>query len=316
MTASHHDHGPHGHDHSHASGKSEKRVAFAALLTGLFMIVEVAGGVASGSLALIADAGHMLTDTAGLMLAWLGFRLARRPADRKRSFGYGRFGVLAAFTNGLALFAIGIWIVVEAAQRLADPGPILGGIMLWVAMAGLAVNIAAFWILSGGHGDNLNIRAAVLHVVGDLLGSVAAIAAAVVILLTGWTPIDPLLSALVAVLILGAAWRIVRDSGHILLEGTPQHLDAHEIASDLAQSVPDVVAVHHVHAWSMSQERMLVTLHARVRDTGGASEAVVAAIKSRLRDRFGIDHATVEIERADGPLPPEQHCAPLSLIDR
>ena len=209
-----HSHAPdpqgHGHSHAHGAGASERRIGLAALLTGAFMLAEVAGGLISGSLALIADAGHMLTDCAGLVLAWLGFRIARRPADGKRSYGYDRFGVLVAFANGLALFAIAIWIVIEAVHRLNAPSPVLGGIMFWVALAGLLVNVLAFWLVQGGDHGNLNVRAAALHVVGDLLGSVAALAAAVVILTTGWTPIDPILSVAVALLIL----RHVRGWGH------------------------------------------------------------------------------------------------------
>ncbi|HYD15919.1 MAG TPA: cation diffusion facilitator family transporter, partial [Hyphomicrobium sp.] len=252
---------PHAHDHAHGAGASERRVAIAALLTGVFMVAEFAGGLISGSLALIADAGHMLTDCAGLLLAWIGFRLARRPADWKRSYGYDRFGVLVAFVNGLLLFAIAGWIVVEAWHRLNAPSPVLGGVMLWVALAGLAVNLASFWVLQGGDNANLNVRAAVLHVAGDLLGSVAAIVAALVILATGWTPIDPILSVVVSLLILGSAGRIVRDSGHILLEGTPAGLDPRQIGDGIKAAVPSVLDVHHVHAWSLSQERPLVTLH-------------------------------------------------------
>jgi cobalt-zinc-cadmium efflux system protein len=286
----------HGHDHVHGAGASERRIGLAALLTGFFMLAEVTGGVLSGSLALIADAGHMLTDFAGLALAWLGFRVARRPADPNRSYGYDRFGVLVAFANGLALFAIAGWIVVEAVHRINAPSPVLGGIMFWVALAGLCVNILAFWLLQGGDHGNLNVRAAALHVIGDLLGSVAALAAALVILTTGWTPIDPILSVVVAVLILGSAARIVRDAGHILLEGTPVGLDPREIEADLEASVPGVLDVHHVHAWSLSQDRPLVTLHARISPEVTAPEAVTSAIKARLKTAFGIDHATVEIE--------------------
>lgn len=285
-----------GGGHAHAGHGNERRIAASAILTGLFMVVEVAGGVVSGSLALIADAGHMLTDFAGLALAWFGFRMARRPADRKRSYGYDRYGVLVAFANGLALFAIAGWIVVEAAHRLYSPSPILGGVMAWVALAGLVVNLASFWILRGGDQSNLNMRAAVVHVIGDLLGSVAALAAAVVVLTTGWTPIDPLLSVLVAVLILGSAARIVREAGHILLEGTPMGLDPQQIGEDIKASVPGVLDVHHIHAWSISQERPLVTLHARVAADRMPPEAITAAIKQQLRDRYGVDHATVELE--------------------
>lgn len=260
------------------------------------MLAEVAGGLVSGSLALLADAGHMLTDFAGLVLAWIGFRLARRPADWKRSYGYDRFGVLVAFVNGLALFVVAGWIVVEAVHRLNAPSPVLGGIMFWVALAGLGVNLLSFWLLQGGDYGNLNMRAAALHVIGDLLGSVAALAAALVILTTGWTPIDPILSVLVALLILGSAARIVRDASHILLEGTPVGLDPRQIGEDIKTSVPGVLDVHHVHAWSLSQERPVVTLHARVSDSGGPPEAITSAIKAHLLARYGVDHTTVELE--------------------
>ncbi|WP_334149422.1 cation diffusion facilitator family transporter [Hyphomicrobium sp.] len=296
----------HGHDHVHGAGASERRIGLAALVTGLFMLAEVAGGILSGSLALIADAGHMLTDCAGLVLAWLGFRIARRPADRKRSYGYGRFGVLVAFANGLLLFAVAGWIVVEAVHRIRAPTPVLGGVMFWVALAGLGVNILSLHLLAGGDRGNLNVRAAVLHVAGDLLGSVAALAAAVTILMTGWMAIDPILSVLVAVLILGSAARIVRDAGHILLEGTPAGLDPRQIEQDLEASVPGVRDVHHVHAWSLSQDRPIVTLHARISSDGAAPEAVTSAIKKRLKTAYGVDHATVEIEFercADAPAP-------------
>ena len=296
----------HGHDHVHGAGASERRIGLAALVTGLFMLAEVAGGILSGSLALFADAGHMLTDCAGLALAWLGFRIARRPADRKRSYGYGRFGVLVAFANGLLLFAVAGWIVVEAVHRIRAPTPVLGGVMFWVALAGLGVNILSLHLLAGGDRGNLNVRAAVLHVAGDLLGSVAALAAAVTILMTGWMAIDPILSVLVAVLILGSAARIVRDAGHILLEGTPAGLDPRQIEQDLEASVPGVRDVHHVHAWSLSQDRPIVTLHARISSDGAAPEAVTSAIKKRLKTVYGVDHATVEIEFercADAPAP-------------
>lgn len=301
-----HSHGPghrhtrekgHGnsHGHDHGASASERRIGFAALLTAVFMLAEFAGGLVSGSLALIADAGHMLTDCAGLVLAWIGFRLARRPADWKRSYGYDRFGILVAFANGLALFAIAGWIVVEAVHRINSPSPVLGGLMLWVALAGLGVNVLAFWLLQGGDHDNLNVRAAVLHVAGDLLGSVAAIVAAVVILTTGWTPIDPILSVLVSLLILGSAWRIVRDSAHILLEGTPSGLVPAEIGAEIRAAVPSVHDVHHIHAWSLSQNRPIVTLHACVAPTPN-TESIVRAIKEVLRTRYGVHHATVELE--------------------
>jgi cobalt-zinc-cadmium efflux system protein len=285
-----------GHDHgAHSRGVSERRLGGAALLTGAFMLVEVVGGVVSGSLALLADAGHMVTDFASLALAWFGFRLARRPADWRRTFGFDRFTILAAFTNGVVLFAIAGAILLEAWRRFGDPVPVMGEVMLWVALAGLAVNVLAMVILSGGDRDNLNVRAAALHVAGDLLGSVAALVASVVIMTTGWMPVDPLLSVVVALIILRSAWAVLRESGDILLEGAPAHLDTREIALDLREFVDAVDDVHHVHAWSIVQERPMITLHARVRAPAAVDE-VTAAIKARLHDRFGVDHATVEVE--------------------
>lgn len=285
------------HDHGHGN---ERRTFWAALLTGAFMFAEVAGGIISGSLALIADAAHMLTDAVSLTFAWFAFRLARRPADAARTFGYHRFQILVAFANGIALFFIIAWILYEGVQRFLAPVEVLGGIMLVVAAVGLVVNIAAFLALHGADRDNLNIRGAMLHVLGDLLGSVAALAAAVIILWTGWTAIDPLLSIVVALILLRGAWRLVAESGHILLEGTPRDVDIDEIKRDLLASVGGVVDIHHVHVWSLTQQKPLITLHARI-DASACSEHfedVVASIKRRIADRFGIDHATVEIERA------------------
>jgi len=259
------------------------------------MVAEIVGGVLAGSLALLADAGHMLTDFASLALAWLGFRLARRSADWRRTYGFDRFAVLVAFVNGIALFAIAAWIIGEAAQRLYAPIQVLGQPMLWIAITGLAVNIGAFLVLRTGDKDNLNIRAAVLHVIGDLLGSVAAVVAALVILTTGWTPIDPLLSIVVALIILRSAWRVVADSGHILLEGSPPHIDSRALRDELRAELSFVLDVHHVHAWSISQERPMVTLHASIA-TGTDSALAVREIKRLLAEHFRITHATVEIE--------------------
>jgi cobalt-zinc-cadmium efflux system protein len=293
----------HAHPHSHAPDQAranrhdtnERRMGIAALLTGLFMGAEVAGGIISGSLALLADAGHMLTDFASLSLAWFGFRLARRSADWRRTYGFDRFQVLIAFVNGLALFVIAAWILYEAYERLSAPQPVAGGIMVVVAILGLLVNIAAFALLHGADRQNLNVRGAAIHVLGDLLGSVAALIAGAVILLTGWTPIDPLLSVLVALIIVRSGWQVVRESGHILLEGAPSELDTRHIGPDLIASVPGVVGVHHLHVWSITQERRMVTLHACVEEDRDGDE-MVKTIKQRLKERFGLDHATVEIE--------------------
>ncbi|TPE53947.1 cation transporter [Amaricoccus solimangrovi] len=287
-----HGHGHGGHGHHHAA--NARSLGIVALLTGGFMVLEVVGGLLSGSLALLADAGHMLTDFAALSMAWAAVRIAQRPADARRTYGFDRLAVLAAFVNGLALFAISIWIGVEAWHRLSSPAPVAGATMLGVAVAGLAVNIAGFWILTRGDRDNLNMRAAILHIAGDLLGSVAAIVAALVILWTGWTPIDPILSVFVLLLILRSAFHVVRDSAHILLEASPRGFDPEAVAADLAEAIPGLVAVRHVHAWSISEERPMATLEAVVSD-GADHAATRRAIKARLAERFEIDHTTVEI---------------------
>ena len=292
--AHHHDHG-HGHSHVHGAAANERRIFWAMWLTGVFTAVEAAGGVYAGSLALIADAGHMLTDAAALALAWYAFRLARRPADPRRSFGYHRAQVLAAFVNGGVLVAVVVWIAVEAAHRLFAPVEIRGGPMLVVGAVGLAVNVIAFAMLRQGQ-DNLNVRAAALHVIGDMLGSAAAIAAAIVILGTGWTAIDPILSLAVAGLVLRSAWVLLRRSGHILLEGTPDWLDVDKLSSELVAAVPGVEDVHDVHVWSMTTERSLLTLHARVAE-GADRDTVLTAIQAHLLGHYGIGHTTIQIER-------------------
>lgn len=303
MSAHHHGHDhQHDHDHEHGHGHvhgagNERRVLVALWITGGFMLVEAAGGFISGSLALIADAGHMLTDTGALALAWVAVRLARRPADNARSYGWHRAEILAAFLNGVVMLALSAWIIVEAALRLMHPSEVLGGPMLVVAVAGLGVNILSFMMLHGA-GTSLNLRGAALHVLGDLLGSVAAIVAAIIILYTGFMPIDPMLSVLVALLILRSAWKVTQDSAHILMEGTPNGLDTSAIAADLVGNVEGVTNVHHVHAWSLTQGQSLVTLHAHLAD-GANGNAALAGIKARLGSRFGIGHATVQLERGE-----------------
>jgi cobalt-zinc-cadmium efflux system protein len=285
----------HTHHHDHAHGASERRVFWVMVLTFAFMIIEAIGGLISGSLALLADAGHMLTDAAALALAWFAFRIARKPSDPLRTFGYHRFQVLAAFTNALALIGIALWIFVEAIRRLTEPVEILATPMLAIAVAGLIVNVIAFSVLHGGDRDNLNLNAAMLHVLGDLLGSVAAIAAALVILGWGWMQIDPILSLLVALIVLRGAVKLVRRSGHILLEGSPDDFDVEEMRTALIEDIEAVTDIHHVHAWSLTTERPLITLHAVVRADADYS-AVLTRLQTLLAERFGVDHATIQLE--------------------
>lgn len=290
-----HDHG-HGHSHHHeADENNASRIGIAAILTGAFMGVELVGGLLAGSLALIADAGHMLSDFGALALAWIGFRMARRPATSKRTFGFRRFPVLAAFVNGLTLFAIAAWIVIEAIVRLNNPHGIEPGLMLWVAVAGLAVNVVSFAVLHGADHGNLNVRGALLHVAGDMLGSVAAIAAAGIIMATGWVQADPILSMLVALIILKSAWSLTAESAHILLEGAPGNISLDDVTKDLAAHVAGVTDIHHAHLWSLDGRRSMITLHARIR-ADVARPAVVEKLKARLNEKHGIGHATIEVE--------------------
>jgi len=240
----------------------------------------------------------MLTDAISLTFAWYAFRLARRPADETRTYGYHRFQILVAFGNGIAMFFVSAGIIYEAVQRLFEPEEVLGGIMFWVALAGLVSNIVALWILLGADRKNLNIRGALIHVAGDALGSVAALIAAAIILTTGWTEADPLLSMVVAMILLRAAWRLVSESGHILLEGTPRGVAISDIKGDLLDTIPELDDVHHVHAWSLTQSQRLITLHARLAD-GGDTGNTKTGIRKRLLERFEIGHATIEIEREE-----------------
>jgi cobalt-zinc-cadmium efflux system protein len=297
----------HGHSHAyngpHTHGPSgegaERRILAAMLLTGGFMVAEVIGGIVSGSLALIADAGHMATDLAALVLAYAGIRFGKRPADQKRSYGYKRLEVLAAFVNGITLLALTAWIVFEAAQRIAVPVEVLSGPMLVVAVLGLVVNLAAFAILRSGQTDNVqtrnvNVSGALVHVMGDLLGSLGAIAAALVIWFTGWMPIDPILSVFVALLIVRSGWITVRRSAHILLEGTPPEIDVEAVKADI-RGIAGVQGCTHVHVWSLTSGEAVATLHLQL--VPGASAApVLRAVRERLERRFAIGHSTIEID--------------------
>lgn len=290
-----------GAEPSHgAAGDEERRTAWVLGLTATFMGTEVVGGLLSGSLALLADAGHMLTDAAALALTLAAFRISRRPADARRSYGYVRVQILAALLNALTLIGIVVWIAVEAVLRLTEPIVVLAGPMLAIAVLGLVVNIASYTILAGSGSGNLNLRGAAVHVMGDLLGSVAAILAAVTILLTGWTPADPLLSLLVAILIARSAWSLLRRSWHVLMEGTPDWLDVPALRRELAAAVPGVLDVHHVHAWSLTPESPLMTLHVQI-----AAEAdhddVLHQVGRVLTERYRIGHATIQVERQACP---------------
>ena len=289
-----HDH----HAHSHAHSGDGNRLMWALVLTGGFAVVEIAGGFLAHSLTLLADAGHMLTDAASLALAWVALRFASRPSDRRRTYGYQRLQVLAAFVNSILLLLATVWIVYQAVLRLQNPGAVAGELMFGVAAGGLLINIVALLLLRRGDAENLNLRAASLHVLSDLLGSVAALIAALVIIYTGWTRIDPLLALLVAGLIVLSASRLLLQSAHILLEGSPEWLDIPELERELRSAVAGVVDVHHVHVWSLTSRHPLLTLHARLQP-GATPALVLQEIKIFLSRRYALEHSTIQLEAAD-----------------
>jgi len=297
------DRSPSGHDHAHHHHKgeaaSERRLWAALSILAAFTLVEAIGGFWSRSIALLAEAAHMLADCGSLILAVIAIRVGRRPASYHRTYGNRRYQPLAAYTNGLLLLAITVAVVFEAVQRLASPAQVNGRVMFAVAVAGGIANLAAFLVLSGA--SSLNERGARAHILSDLLGSVAATAGAVLILVFGWVEADPLLSLAVSVLIFRSGWRLTADSAHILLEGSPSGFDAQAVERELGD-IPDVCGIHHVHAWSLTGEKVMVTLHAQINE-GADGDVALTEVTDFLYRRFGVDHATVQIEEGACPSP-------------
>ncbi len=296
---SHHDHGH--HDHSVAVNQDNKtRVLWAMLLTFGFMLAEVIGGLISGSLALLADAGHMFSDALALMLSWLAFKYSDKGADEDRSFGWHRFQILAAFVNGLSLLLIAVWIVIEAIDRFLQPVEIMATPMLVIATLGLVINVVVFKILSGGDQENLNLKSAMIHVLGDLLGSVAAILAALLIMYFGWYLADPILSILVALLIIKSGWGVVKKSAHILIEGSPASINETQVKTLLMEKIKPVVDVHHIHVWSLTGDINLMTLHVQIDEVQHETD-VLKQIKDVLRQQFDVQHTTIQVEHLPCP---------------
>jgi len=289
----------HDHDHAHdltaTSDGRRRKLAFAFVLTTAMMAVEVAGGAWSGSLALLADAGHMTVDALALLLAVVGAWMATKPADARRSYGYGRMEVLAGFVNALGQFVLVGWIAYEAIVRLLHPGEILSGVMLAVAIAGLLVNALVLRTLHGHAHDDVNLAGASLHVLGDLLGSLAAVLAALAIRWFGWLWADPLLSLLISLLILGSAWRLLRTSAHILLEGVPDGMDSALVEASLRTADPGIRDIHHLHVWQLASGSRMATVHAELHECADGAR-VLQAIKRMLLEHFGIQHVTVQID--------------------
>jgi cobalt-zinc-cadmium efflux system protein len=291
----HHAGHSHSHDHVDPAGGRSRKLLFALVLTIAMMVVEVIGGLWSGSLALLADAGHMMVDALALLLAVVGAWMATKPADARRSYGYGRMEVLVGFVNALSQFVLVGWIIYEAVLRLLHPGEILSGVMLVVAVAGLLVNALVLRTLHGHAHDDVNLAGASLHVLGDLLGSLAAVLAALAIRWFGWLWADPALSLLVSLLILGSAWRLLRLSAHILLEGVPDGLDSAEVSASLRDADVSIRDIHHVHVWQLASGSRMATLHAELNEPADSAQAL-RAIKRVLLERFDIQHVTVQVD--------------------
>jgi len=284
------------HAHDHARLESRRALAVALALTAAYTVVEVVGGFLTGSLALLADAAHMLSDNVALALALAAVWLAARPATPGRTFGYKRAEVLAALANGVLLVALAIWIFVEAVVRLRDPGDVLGGWMLAIALIGIAVNLAAGFALVGARRGSINVDAAFRHVLGDLLGSVGVAIAAVVILTTGWVQADAVVSMVIGVLVLASAWGIVRDSTAILLEAAPRGIDAESLGTRLAGAA-GVVEVHDLHVWTITSGFPALSAHVLVRP-GDDCHGRRRELERVLRDEFGIAHTTLQVDHA------------------
>jgi cobalt-zinc-cadmium efflux system protein len=288
-----HGHGPDG-AHANAHGESVRRLWIALALTSVFLIAEVVGGVLSNSLALLADAGHMLTDVAALALSLFVAWFSRRPETDKRTYGYLRLEILAAFVNGGALLLLSAWILIEAVLRFGTPEPIAGGLMLVVAVLGLLVNVAAAWTLHPSQGGSMNIRGAYLHVLSDLLGSVGTVAAALLVQYTGWLVADPIASVFVTLLIVRAAWRLVRESIDVLLESTPAHISLVAVREQL-EAIPGIESVHDLHVWTVTSNHIAMSAHAIVREPERQQHVLEHALDAmRL---FGIHHVTIQLER-------------------
>jgi cobalt-zinc-cadmium efflux system protein len=294
--SSDHLHAHRGGDAQHrhiAENRSSKALGWSVALTLGFASVELVAGLWSNSLALISDAGHMVTDASALGLALLAQIIALRPPSARHSFGFGRTEALAAFVNGLIMLAIIGWIALEAIQRLSSPLPVQGKTVFMVASIGLAINLLVAWILSHDP-SNVNTRAALVHVMGDLLGSVAAIVAGVVIYFTGWLRIDPLLSLFVSFLILRSTIAVLRDSYHVLMEGVPHHIDYLRVGADLA-AIEGVLSVHDLHVWEMSGGHPALIGHIEIQDLQ-KWPAILENINTMLLLKYGIDHITLQAE--------------------
>ncbi len=283
----------HLHSHGAEHGGDRRRLLIALGLTSGMLVAEAIGGWLSGSLALLSDAGHMLTDAGALLLSLLAIWFATRPADLKRTYGFFRLEVLSALINGVTLVGIAILVAYEAIARIAHPQPIQAPLMMGVAALGLVVNVIALFTLS--HSHNMNVRGAFLHVLGDTLSSIGVLVAGAIVWSTGWTLADPIVSLGISVIIAISAIGLVKRAVHVLIEGVPEHIDLREVFSYL-RSLPDVTSVHDLHLWTIGQGMHALSAHLVLCDGEHDRDALIRASRIGLRERFEIDHATLQLE--------------------
>ena len=287
----------HKHERSRAHGSNRRRLTVVLALTVTYMLAEVIGGFLTNSLALLSDAGHMLADVAALLLAMLALWFAARPITPRKTYGYYRLEILAALANGVALVVISLLISYEAFQRIRQPQEVQGLELTLIAAGGLVINAISAWLLHSASEDNLNMRAAFLHVVGDMLGSIGAIAAGVLIWKWGWTIADPIISVLMCLLIVFSSWQLIRESVNILLEGTPSHINIRALVEAM-HGVEGVADVHDLHVWTISSGKEALSAHVTI-EPGASHPDTLEALQEQLRSMFNIGHLTLQLEPAD-----------------
>ena len=303
-----HDHGTGGHAHDHTAGANAKALGWALALTSIYLVAEVVGAFVFNSLALLSDAAHMMTDVAALAIALLAIRIGQRPADDKRTFGYKRFEILAAAFNALLLFAVAIYVLVEAVQRFREPEAVQSTGMMIVAAIGLVVNLMSMRLLTAGKDASMNVKGAYLEVWADMIGSVGVIAGALAIRFTGWTWVDPVVAIGIGLWVLPRTWVLLRDTINVLLEGVPGGIKLPELRGTIA-GIPGVAAVHDLHVWSMATEEVNCTAHVTLAE-GAVSDTIRKAVADTLHSRFGIEHSTIQTEGAGEVCEGDEHLHP------
>lgn len=286
----------HDRNHEHTTVKNSKLLLSSLFLTVSFMIVEAIVGIYTGSLTILSDAGHMLSDAFALFLSWFALYISKKPADSLRSYGYYRFQVIAAFINGIILLVLSLWIIVEAGIRFTKPIDLEGDTLIYIGITGLIVNMIVFYIVTRGYKEDMNIKSAILHVASDMLGSLAATISGIVIIYTGWMQIDPFLSLFISVLLLRATYRLIKQSGHILMEGTPYNVDIQLLEKEI-NNTSGILGLHDLHVWNITANIAACSFHVVVTEQSIKSgQQILQVLADKLKDKFDINHTTIQIE--------------------